>query len=175
MGIYGKQPNYYLEWTTYYSFLAISLPFIFLIPQYSHQFRVGVKDSWTDQFYSLFASNPDYFSGEGSAIGDQFNFYSTYNWTITLHTIAGPAWLFFGFIQFNNYIRNNYIKIHRISGYCYFVSLTISLIGSSSMLVLQISKSEKLGDLSLIWTENGAYHIYLVFYWAAGVITGKVV
>ena len=164
--------NYYLKWSTYYVMLIVSLPFVFLIPQYSHQFRVGVKESWMDGFYSVFASNPDYFSGQGSITNEQFEFYSKYNWPIALHTIGGPAWLFFGFIQFNNYIRDNYIKIHRISGYAYFISLTISLIGSGSMLTLHLTEATTNADLSLVWTENAAYHIYLVFYWAAGVITG---
>ena len=174
--VHGKPSNYRTKWITYYIFLISALPFIICMPQYSHQFWVkNQPQSWMNTFYSSLASNPDFFEGTGSATGEQFKFYSNNAWTITLHTAAGSGWLIFGFIQFNTFIRSNYIKIHRISGYAYFTCLIVSLIGSGSMLFLELAQASERGDLSLIYSNNGAYHIYLCFYWVGGVATGKAV
>ena len=163
----SKPSNYYLKWSTYWIFLISSLPFMIVVPQYSHQFRAGIKKSWMDSFYSSFTSNSDYFTDAGSITDHQFELYQKYNWAIAFHTIAGSGWFIFGFIQFNTFIRDNYIYFHRISGYCYLFCLSCSLIGSGSLLSYHMKEG-----MSSIWTENGAYHMYLIFYWFAGLATG---
>lgn len=167
----GKTLHYHLKWTWYWLFLICSIPFIITIPEYSRQFRINKHESWLGNFYGVFSSYPEFFDGPGSINYDQFKFYTDYNWAITIHTIPGSIWIICGFIQFNNHIRNNYVKIHRISGYVYFICLILSLIGSGAMLVLHIIKGNGNGDL-LIYTNNGATHLFLTFFWAAGVITG---
>ena len=153
--------------------MLLSIPMILTLPQYSHQFRVGTHESWNEKFYSLFVSDPDFYAGPGSPPYEQMKFYTKHYWEITVHTIAGSLWLFCGLIQFNNYIRKHYIKIHRITGYGYFIALTMSLIGSGPMLVFHVTESKMDGD-ALIYTKSCAAHLFGTLYWGAGVLTGLI-
>ena len=52
-----------------------------------------------------------------------------------IHTYSGLVYLMCGFIQFNGYIRKNYQKIHRISGYMYFSMVFVMVVGIIVLLV----------------------------------------
>ena len=170
---YTKQSNYHLKWITYWMFLIMSLPLIILTPQYSYQFSTDVIGSWMDEFYSIFASNLHYFTATGSITNEQFEFYSQSYLLIVLYTIATPLWLFFGFIQFNPYIRHNHNLIHKISTYGYLISLFMSLFVSGALSISMVTKAQHTDEFPFVWTKNGAYHTFIIFLDIAGIITGK--
>eukprot|EP01084_Bolivina_argentea_P054172 99365_1 len=156
----------YLKWSFYCFIVIMSTPYALTSAQYSEPHRSN-SQHWMSQFFNFFANDNKYFDHPEAIFQQQFNFYQQHLWSISLHTMAGTGWFLFGFIQLNSYIRNNYILIHRISGYCYFICLTISLIGSGSLIIYQILEGEQ-----SIWTQNGAYNLFATIYWLAGVITG---
>lgn len=172
----SKPNNKYLQWTTYFILLLISLPIIILTPQYPFQLLNHNNNAWIDKFYSIFTPNGDYFTSTESISTEQSNFYSQIEWQISLHTIASPLWLFFGFIYFNSYIRDRYKIIHKISNYAYFIALFASLTGSGAMILSMTTKAKQSDDdtvKTLVYTKNGASHIYLLWLQISGMITGR--